>query len=108
MIVRSRLRSGATAYLGSALTVKGTTTTITGGDWIKLGFFIDGLTSVTPFVNSVRQTTISPTSAILQPNAVMNIAFSCVAKGGTGVPSLALDWIRFALQDEAGGIVTVS
>jgi hypothetical protein len=95
------LRSGATAYLGSTLDTQVT------GEWMKLGFFIDGLTSVTPYINSVAQDKIVATSTVSLPNAVMNLAFSTVSGGGTVTPLLTFDWVRFACLDQASDIVTL-
>jgi len=95
------LRSGATAY-----------TADTGDDavtdeWMKLGFFLDGLTSVTPYINSLPLTTIAATSTKTLPNAVMNLTFSVVSGGGTGTPTMTIDWVRWAFLSEVSSYVTL-
>lgn len=96
------LRSGSTAYLSSAALDSCVT-----DEWMKLGFFYDGLSTIIPFINGLPQTTIATTATYLGPNAVMNFAFSIVSGGGTGTPTTTLDWVRLACWDESVTTITL-
>jgi len=74
---------------GSATAVlSGTIGSIVDGTYIKVGFFIDGVSSVTPYINGVAKTAI--TSGI--PTGVM--APAVVAHGTSAVdPIVHLDWL---------------
>ena len=96
------LDSGATAYTASV------SDTVVTDEWMKLGFRINGLTSVTPYINSVRQATIVASSTATLPDGVMNLAFSVVSGGGTGTPTMTLDWVRFACVDNNQSVVTTT
>ena len=98
---------GGTQYLGSALTIYGSTTTYTTAQWIKLGFKVDGLTTVTPFINGVMGTPIAATTTYPIPDAIMNICYSIICKG-TVQPTLTIDWVRFACRDESIGVVSIA
>ena len=62
--------------------------TVVDGEWVKLGFVVDGLTKITPFVDGVAKTAI--TSAI--PIVEMTPSFVCKA-GATTRPVLSIDWV---------------
>lgn len=67
--------------------------------YVKLGFVIDGLTSVTFYVNGVAVETGTTANAI--PNAVMCLSFFAGYEGAAGV--MHVDWVRI-LQE--GGRAT--
>ena len=69
--------------------------TIADDTYIKLGFLVDGLTSVTPYVNGVAGTT--QTSSI--PIVDLTPSFVCHSSGTTD-PILHLDWVRVIQQEE--------
>ena len=69
--------------------------TIADDTYIKLGFLVDGLTSVTPFVNGVAGTT--QTSGI--PIVALTPSFVCHSSGTTD-PILHVDWVRVIQQEE--------
>lgn len=56
--------------------------------YIRLGFIIDGITSVTPFVDGVLGTAITISSA---PTTEMSVSFVCQSEG-TNDPIVSLDW----------------
>jgi len=62
--------------------------TVVDGEYVKLGFVVDGLTKITPFVDGVAKTAI--TSAI--PIVEMTPSFVCKA-GATTRPVLSIDWV---------------
>lgn len=95
------LNASATLYAGDTLA------TYVSAQWFKLGFRIDGLTSVTPCVNGLLGTTIAATSAKSIPDDIMNVTWQIVSGGGTGTPTLTADWWRFACYDEATDVVTL-
>lgn len=84
-----------------------TTFDITTGEWVKLGFKVEGLTRVTPYINGVAQTVIVATTTYPIPDAIMNITLANVANGGTGTPTSDYDWIRCAVQWEPQDYVTL-
>ena len=90
------LNNGATAYAGDSLH------TAVEATWMKLGFRMNGLTSVTPYVNSVRQSTIVATSSASLPDGVMNVALSTVnGASSAGTHTIVVDWLRIACHDTA-------
>ncbi len=95
------LNSGATLYVGSTI---GTYVT---AQWTKVGFLIDGLTSVTPYYNGARQDVIVATATKSIPDDVMNATWSAVSGGGTGTPTMTVDWVRFACVDDRTAVVTL-
>ena len=62
--------------------------TVVDDDYVKLGFVVDGLTKITPYVNGVAQTAI--TSNI--PIVGMTPSFVCHSSGTTD-PILHVDWV---------------
>ncbi len=84
------LNAGATLYLGSSLLTQTTTAT-------QLGFVMDGLTSITPYVNKVKGDTVAFTSTKSAPDSVMNVSWALTAEGGTGTPTMSVDWVRVAV-----------
>lgn len=80
---------------------------LTTAKWIKLGFRIDGLTSVTYFINGVP-VSVAATSTYPLPDAIMNICVANVANGGTGTPLQEYDWIRFACVDQSWASVSTT
>ena len=62
--------------------------TVVDDDYVKLGFVVDGLTKITPFVNGVAQTAITSDIPILG----MTPTFVCHSSGTTD-PILHVDWV---------------
>jgi len=62
--------------------------TVVDDDYVKLGFVVDGLTKITPYVNGVAQTAI--TSNI--PIVGMTPSFVCHSSGTTD-PIVHVDWV---------------
>lgn len=89
------LNSGATLYVDSTAI-----TTVVTTQWYRLGFLIDGLASVTPYINGTRLTTIAATSTKSIPDAVMALTWQAVSGGGTGTPTMTVDWVRAACYEE--------
>jgi hypothetical protein len=95
------LNASATLYAGSTIG------TYVSAQWTKVGFRIDGLTSVTPYYNGARQDTIAATSTKSIPDDIMNATWQIVSGGGTGTPTITADWVRFACYDERTSVVTL-
>lgn len=89
------LNQSATLYVDSSKI-----TDVVSTQWYRLGFLLDGLRSVTPYINGQALTTIAATSAKSIPDAVMNLTWQAVSGGGTGTPTMTVDWIRFACYEE--------
>ena len=89
------LNQGATLYVDSTKI-----TDVVSAQYYRLGFLIDGLSNVTPYINGARLTTIAATSAKSLPDAVMNLTWQAVSGGGTGTPTMTVDWVRFACYEE--------
>ena len=100
------LETGDTEYLSSALTVK-TTTAYTTAEWVKLGFRIEGLRAVVPYINGVEQTPIVATDARSLPFDVMNVDWSVICKG-TVQPVLSIDWWRCACLENTTATVAIA
>jgi hypothetical protein len=64
--------------------------TVVDGTYVKLGFVVDGLTKITPYVNGVAKTAITLVTAI--PIVEMTPSFVCKA-GATTRPVLSIDWV---------------
>ena len=64
--------------------------TVVDDAYVKLGFLIDGLTKITPYVNGVAKTAITLVTAI--PIVEMTPSFVCKA-GATTRPVLSIDWV---------------
>lgn len=62
--------------------------TVVDDDYVKLGFIVDGLTKITPFVNGVAQTAITTNIPIV----AMTPSFVCHSSGTTD-PILHVDWV---------------
>jgi len=62
--------------------------TVVDDDYVKLGFVVDGLTKITPFVNGVAQTAITTNIPIVG----MTPSFVCHSSGTTD-PILHVDWV---------------
>lgn len=62
--------------------------TLVDDDYVKLGFLIDGVTKITPFVNGVAQTAITTNIPIV----AMTPSFVCQASGTTD-PIVHVDWV---------------
>lgn len=84
-----------------------TTFDYTTGEWVRLGFYVEGLSRVTPYINGVAQSTIVATTTYPIPDAIMNICLANVANGGTGTPTSDFDWVRLAVAWEPDDIVTL-
>ncbi len=89
------LNQGATLYADAALIA-----VVKTDRWYRLGFLIDGLTSVTPYVNGTKLTPIVATATKSLPDAIMNATFQVVSGGGTGTPACTVDWLRYAVYEE--------
>lgn len=66
-------------------------TTLVTGTWVRLGFKLNGVTSVTFYVNGVANGTTLLTANI--PIVGLTPSFVCHATG-TGTPQLDVDWVR--------------
>lgn len=62
------------------------------GTWIKLGFVIDGLTSVTWYANGVSVGTVTDTNDI--PNAVMCLSAVSQCEQTSADAEMTVDWVR--------------
>jgi hypothetical protein len=89
------LNSGATLYVDSTKI-----TDVVSAQWYRLGFVIDGLNSVTPYINGSRLSTIAVTSTKSMPDDIMNLTWQAVSGGGTGTPTMTVDWWRFACYEQ--------
>lgn len=88
------LNQGATLYVGSTLT------TYVTAQYFRLGFVIDGLNSVQPYINGAAGDIVVATSTKSIPDAVMNLTWQDVSGGGTGTPTMTVDWVRMCCLDE--------
>ena len=68
--------------------------TVVDDDYVKLGFVVDGLTKITPFVNGVAQTAITTNIPIV----VMTPSLVCHSSGTTD-PIVHVDWVA-CFQEE--------
>jgi hypothetical protein len=68
--------------------------TVVDDDYVKLGFLVDGLTKITPFVNGDAQTAITTNIPIV----AMTPSFVCHSSGTTD-PILHVDWVA-CFQEE--------
>lgn len=64
--------------------------------WVKLGFVIDGLTSVKFYVNGELVTTDTTTASI--PNAVMCLSFVSKVEQTSADAELTVDWVRLVQE----------
>jgi len=62
--------------------------TVVDDDYVKLGFVVDGLTKITPYVNGVAQTAITTNIPIV----AMTPSFVCHSSGTTD-PIVHVDWV---------------
>ena len=74
---------------GASAVLSGTIGNIVDGTYIKVGFLIDGVTKITPFINGEAKTAI--TSGI--PTDAMTPSIVCQAGAGATDPIMHLDWI---------------
>ena len=71
--------------------------TLTDDDYVKLGFLVDGVTSITPYVNGVAKT--AHTTQI--PIVAMTPTFVCHSAGTTD-PILHVDWVACFQAEQIG------
>jgi len=69
-------------------TAGGTVHTFVDGEYVKLGFLVDGISSITPYVNGVAQTKITTNIAATIP---MTPSVVCMAAGTQSVGNV--DWV---------------
>ena len=69
--------------------------TLSDGTYVKLGFIVDGTSSVTPYVNGVAGTAI--TSNI--PTTEMAVSFVCMSAGTTD-PIMHIDWFAVCQAEQ--------
>ena len=93
-ITADMLAIGVTENNGSA-TAGGTVHTFVDGTYVKLGFLVDGISSITPFVNGVAQTKITTNIAVTKP---MTPSVVCQSAGTTQSVG-SVDWIA-CFQEE--------
>ena len=67
---------------------------------IRVGFHVEGLTKVTPYINNVKNATATSTTVVNIPAVEMTLAFANLT--GEGVANnLNLDWFRIVQQSTA-------
>ena len=69
--------------------------TLVDDTYVKLGFVVDGLTSVTPFVNGVAKTAITTNIPIV----ALTPSFVCHSSGTTD-PILHVDWVSVYQEEQ--------
>ena len=69
--------------------------TLVDDTYVKLGFVVDGLTSVTPFVNGVAKTAITTNIPIV----ALTPSFVCHSRGTTD-PILHVDWVSVYQEEQ--------
>ena len=69
--------------------------TLVDDTYVKLGFVVDGLTSVTPFVNGVAKTAITANIPIV----ALTPSFVCHSSGTTD-PILHVDWVSVYQEEQ--------
>ena len=69
--------------------------TLVDGTYVKLGFVVDGLTSVTPYVNGVAKTAITTNIPIVD----LTPSFVCHSSGTTD-PILHIDWVACYQEEQ--------
>jgi hypothetical protein len=75
---------------GGTRASESTVHTLVEDTYVILGFFIDGITNVTPLINGVAGTKVS-TAATWTPTE-MAATFCCLEEGGSVDPIVSLDW----------------
>ncbi len=60
--------------------------------WIRLGFKVVGVTSVTPFVDGVAGTELTSNLPIATTD--MKLSFACLCNDGTNQPIMEVDWVK--------------
>lgn len=60
---------------------------------VRLGFWVKGLTSVTPYINGVANTTATSTTVVNIPAVEMTMTFACLT-GETAANRLDINWWR--------------
>lgn len=84
-----------------------TTDDLVTATWIRLGFKMEGLTRITPYINGLVPSTpgtVVATTTYPLPDAVMSPVFAVIANGTT-IPTLDVDWVRIAVQYEPDDII---
>lgn len=87
-----KLDFGVNATAGAEEIEVGTYTMIT-NTFVNLGFFVNGITSITAYVNGVAYATIDTVANI--PVTEMTPTFVCQSNG-TANPTMTIDWFRCA------------
>lgn len=77
---------------GSGGTVDADVSTVVDDTYVKLGFVIDGLTSITFYQNGVQVGSTTVTSEI--PNAVMCLSYVSQVEQTSADAELSVDWVR--------------
>jgi hypothetical protein len=85
-----KLDFGVNATAGAEEIVAGTYTMIT-DTYVNLGFYVNGITDVTAYVNGVEYAKISTAANI--PITEMTPTFVCQSNG-TANPTMTIDWVR--------------
>lgn len=103
--------AGGTQKLTSNTTepiyIKGTTSTFTTGEFVKLGFKMEGLSRLTLFTNGVQRMTLNTTSTYPFPDALMNVCYGLISRG-TVTPLCTLKWLRVAVADSNIATIAIS
>lgn len=76
---------------GGARATTATVHTLIEDTYVLLGFFVEGVSSVTPLVNGVPGTPITTGSANT-PVTELAVTFQCIEEGGSVDPILSIDW----------------
>lgn len=80
------------ATLGAGAPVD-TTSDMADNTWIRLGFWVQGLTQVVPYINGVANATATSATVANIPAVEMALAFACLT-GENVANTLDIDWFR--------------
>lgn len=70
-----------------------TTSDLTDDTWVRLGFWVNGLTSVVPYIDGVANATATSTTVANIPAVELGLAFACLT-GEAAANTLEIDWYR--------------
>jgi hypothetical protein len=66
--------------------------TLVDGTWVTAGFYVDGVTSITPYINGVAQTALAATT--IPNDTSQGIILGCRNGDATALQSLEVDYVK--------------
>lgn len=91
--VQGGASAGKIQFYGEKVGTRGTVAdvhTVVSATSVYVGFFVDGVTSATPYVNGVAATALATANV---PTVDMCLSLACLSEG-TSQPVLTVDWVR--------------